>query len=46
MWPTLPTEEALKMQKPLSEGTLTIVARGEKEDRAVSEAKDSEELLL
>ena len=31
---TAPPEEALKLQRPLSDGTLRIVARGVKEDPA------------
>jgi putative SOS response-associated peptidase YedK len=31
-WMTAPTEEALKLQKPLRDGSLKIVARGEKKD--------------
>lgn len=31
-WLTTPAEEALKLQKPLPDGSLTIVARGEKKD--------------
>jgi putative SOS response-associated peptidase YedK len=31
-WLTLPTEEALKLQKPLPDGSLSIVARGAKKD--------------
>jgi putative SOS response-associated peptidase YedK len=34
-WLTLPVPEALKMQKPLPDGALKIVARGEKEDGIV-----------
>jgi putative SOS response-associated peptidase YedK len=33
-WLTLPVPEALQMQKPLPDGTLKIVAQGEKEDGA------------
>ena len=35
-WLTAPPEEALKLQRPLADGTLKIVARGEKEDGASS----------
>jgi len=33
-WLTAPPEEALNLQRPLPDGTLQIVARGEKEDGA------------
>jgi len=36
-WLTLPVAEALQMQKPLPDGALKIVARGEKEGGATSE---------
>jgi hypothetical protein len=32
LWMTAPTEQALRMQRPLADGTLTIVARGERKD--------------
>jgi putative SOS response-associated peptidase YedK len=32
LWMTAPTEEALKLQRPLRDGSLKIVARGEKKD--------------
>ena len=32
IWMTAPAEEALKLQRPLPDGTLKIVARGEKKD--------------
>jgi putative SOS response-associated peptidase YedK len=35
-WLTQPAEEALKLQRPLPDGALRIVARGTKEDGAVS----------
>jgi hypothetical protein len=31
-WLTAPTEEALKVQRPVPDGSLTVVATGEKED--------------
>jgi putative SOS response-associated peptidase YedK len=31
-WLTLPVREALALQKPLADGTLQIVATGEKKD--------------
>src|SRR5262249_39684975 len=34
IWLTAPAAEALKLQRPLPDGTLTIVATGEKEDAA------------
>jgi putative SOS response-associated peptidase YedK len=36
-WLTLPVTEALQMQKPLLDGALEIVARGEKEDGVTPE---------
>ncbi|MEL6465490.1 MAG: SOS response-associated peptidase, partial [Pseudomonadota bacterium] len=31
-WLTLPTEDALKLQQPLPDGTLKIVAKGDRKD--------------
>jgi hypothetical protein len=31
-WMTAPTEETMKLQRPLPDGSLKIVARGEKKD--------------
>ncbi len=45
-WLTLPVTEALQMQKPLPDGTLKIVARGEKEDGALPELTDPAPRLL
>jgi putative SOS response-associated peptidase YedK len=33
-WMTAPVEEALKLQRPLWDGALTIVARGDRKDEA------------
>jgi putative SOS response-associated peptidase YedK len=41
-WLTLPIAEALQMQKPLPDGALKIVARGEKEDGALPELASAE----
>ncbi|MET0745120.1 MAG: SOS response-associated peptidase [Microvirga sp.] len=37
-WLTAPVEEALKLQRPLPDGALTIVARGERSDQRPGEA--------
>jgi hypothetical protein len=34
---TVPPQEALKLQRPLPDGALRIVARGEKEDQAAAQ---------
>jgi hypothetical protein len=36
---TAPAEEALKLQRPLHDGVLAIVARGGKKDEAPAEAQ-------
>jgi putative SOS response-associated peptidase YedK len=45
-WLTLSTEEALKLQRPLPDGALKIVARGEKEDGALPELASAGPRLL
>jgi putative SOS response-associated peptidase YedK len=35
-WMTAPAEEALKLQRPLLDGALTVVARGERKDEALT----------
>jgi putative SOS response-associated peptidase YedK len=35
-WMTAPTEEAVKLQRPLPDGSLKIVARGSKKDEPSS----------
>jgi putative SOS response-associated peptidase YedK len=36
LWMTAPPEEALKLQRPLPDDALMIVARGEKEDSGLA----------
>jgi putative SOS response-associated peptidase YedK len=36
-WMTAPTEQALKLQRPLPNGVLKVVARGEREDGAAAD---------
>jgi putative SOS response-associated peptidase YedK len=45
-WLTARTEDALEMQKPLSDGVLQIVARGQKEDGAPAKLVSVEPRLL
>ena len=45
-WLTLPVAEALQLQKPLPDGALKIVARGEKEDGTTSEFAVTEAKFL
>jgi putative SOS response-associated peptidase YedK len=40
-WLTAPTEQALKLQRPLPDGSLKIIARGEKEDPPPAPAQAS-----
>jgi putative SOS response-associated peptidase YedK len=37
-WMTAPEEEALKLQRPMSDGTLAVVARGERKDEVPVDA--------
>jgi putative SOS response-associated peptidase YedK len=45
-WVTAPAEEALKLQRPLADGALQIVARGQKQDGVASEGAASGLLLF
>ena len=45
-WLKAPLADALHMQKPLPDGVLKIVARGEKEDGALAEMATAELRLL
>ena len=45
-WLTLPVMEALQMQKPLRDGALKIVARGEKEDGGHAELTFAQPKLI
>jgi putative SOS response-associated peptidase YedK len=38
-WMTAPTEEALKLQRPLPDGALKIVATGKREDGPLESAQ-------
>ena len=45
-WPTLSTDDVLKLQNPLADGMLKIVARGEKEDGVSPAVASLERCLL
>jgi putative SOS response-associated peptidase YedK len=45
-WLTLPVMEALQMQKPLRDGALKVVARGEKEDGGHTELMIAQPRLI
>jgi putative SOS response-associated peptidase YedK len=45
-WLTAPTEEALKLQRPLPDGSLVIVSRGNKEDPPDEAAPDEHQASL
>jgi hypothetical protein len=45
-WPTLSTDDVLKLQNPLADGMLKIVARGEKEDGVTPAVASLERSLL
>jgi putative SOS response-associated peptidase YedK len=36
LWMSTPAEEALKLQRPLPDNALMVVARGEKEDHGLA----------
>ena len=44
-WMTLPVSEALRLQRPLPDGTLSIVARGPRQDGDAGEVSDPTTLL-
>lgn len=45
-WMTAPIPDSLALQRPLADGLLSVVARGEKQDPPVSAAKRQSALLL
>ncbi len=45
-WMTAPIPEALELQRPMAEGLLSVVARGEKQDPPASSPEMASELLL
>jgi len=36
LWLSAPMQDALELQRPLSDGSLMVVARGEKQDEAIA----------